>query len=444
MSKIHFPSRVFKHLFVILIISCISCKENEKAKQIGQMEAFAEMVAADVKPLALSEAMDTEIVDKLLGEAENIAEKYGIFVYREPELIHTDLFDKSISSGKEVLIFHKENALQAYFDLKHILDMGEIDPEAAARRFGRLLGYPPAHINELLAKNTTFRTLSDFGIQATNIFLYYSDLEQATLFYGDVLGMELLSDYEFAKTYRAAPDALITLVDAALGRHKAEEPKTVAIALLTDQLPEWYAYLQEKEVEIKYTYKPKENNAHDGFVAVDPEGYLLEFETFKQHPENEKLMPQLQKFAPFKTENAEIAAGLGFYGAVTWMYYEDLQEAKRFYEEKIGLTLIVDQGWAKVYQASETGYIGLVDEKRGMHNYTEKKGTSIAFVVDNLEAWYTYAQQYAPFALKREMYTGAEDRYKAFVGIDPGKYFLEFNTYLGHDDNARLFEVLHK
>ncbi|MBW3469220.1 glyoxalase [Arthrospiribacter ruber] len=408
------------------------------------MEAFAEMVAADVKPLALSEAMDTEIMDKLLGEAEKIAEKYSVSVYREPELIHTDLFDKSISSGKEVLIFHKENALQAYFDLKRTLDMGEIDPEAAARRFGRLLGYPPAHINELLAKNTTFRTLPDFGIQATNIFLYYSDLEQATLFYGDVLGMELLSDYEFAKTYRAAPDALITLVDAALGRHKAEEPKTVAIALLTDQLPEWYAYLQEKEVEIKYTYKPKENNAHDGFVAVDPEGYLLEFETFKQHPENEKLMPQLQKFDPLKTENAEIAAGLGFYGAVTWMYYEDLQEAERFYEEKIGLTLIVDQGWAKVYQASETGYIGLVDEKRGMHNYTEKKGTSIAFVVDDLEAWYTYTQQYAPFALEREMYTGTEDRYKAFVGIDPGKYFLEFNTYLGHDDNARLFEVLHK
>ncbi|TVP53526.1 MAG: VOC family protein [Mongoliibacter sp.] len=407
------------------------------------MEAFAEMVAADVKPLALSEPMHAKDVDNLWSEAQEIAEKYGIGVYREGNLVPTQLFPIEVAQGKEVLIFHKENALQAYLDLKESMASGN-NQQAEARRFGRLLGYPPHYINQLLAKHSDFRTLPDFGIKATNIFLYYKDLSRAEDFYGNLLGMEKVSDYEFAKTFRVSEDAFITLVDAELGRHKAEEPKTVAIALLTDQLPEWYDFLQEKEVEIKYTYKPKENNAHDGFVAVDPEGYLLEFETFKQHPENEKLMPQLRRYPALPTALNAHPLELGFYGTVTWMYYEDLQEAERFYEEQIGLPLIVDQGWAKVYQASETGYIGLVDEKRGMHNYTEKKGTSIAFVVDNLEDWYAYSQKHAPFTLEREMYSGKEDRYKAFVGVDPGKYFLEFNAFLEHEDNTRLFEVLSK
>ncbi len=432
-----------RYLFLFLMIFCLACEKGEKSMLLGQMEAFAEMVAADVKPLALSEPMHAKDVDNLWSEAQEIAEKYGIGVYREGNLIQTQLFPAEVAQGKEVLIFHKDNALQAYLDFKESMASGN-NQQADARRFGRLLGYPPHYINQLLAKHSDFRTLPYFGIKATNIFLYYKDLPRAEDFYGNLLGMEKVSDYEFAKTFRISEDAFITLVDAELGRHKAEEPKTVAIALLTDQLPEWYDFLQEKEVEIKYSYKPKENNAHDGFVAVDPEGYLLEFETFKQHPENEKLMPQLRRYPALSTASHAHPLELGFYGAVTWMYYEDLQEAERFYEEQIGLPLIVDQGWAKVYQASETGYIGLVDEKRGMHNYTEKKGTSIAFVVDNLDDWYAYSQKHAPFTLEREMYPGNEDRYKAFVGVDPGKYFLEFNAFLEHEDNTRLFEVLSK
>ena len=55
-------------------------------------------------------------------------------------------------------------------------------------------------------------------------------------------------------------------------------------------------YLQKRS-SIKYEYKPKENNAHDGFVAIDSEGYLWNLK-FKQHPENEKLMPRLQNTMP--------------------------------------------------------------------------------------------------------------------------------------------------
>lgn len=405
------------------------------------MKAFAEMVAADVKPLALSEPLSKEDVDKLFEEALIIASEYGIEVFREIDLIQTQLFPSDLAEGKEVLIFHRPDALKAYRDLKKTIQTGR-NGEAEARRFGRLLGYPPHYINQLLAKNTDYRSLPDFGIQGTHLFLYYNDLNIAKQFYSETLGLEIISDYGFAATVKITDDAWLTLVDASVGRHKADEPKTVAIALLTNHLSEWYLYLQKEGVPIKYEYKPKENSAHDGFVAIDPEGYLLEFELFKQHPENEKLMPLLPKYDAVSGATGKWSKSEGFYGAVTWLYYEDMLEAEAFYEEKIGLRLIVDQGWAKMYQVSETGFIGLVDERRGMHSFTEQKGTSVSFLVKDLEGWYDYVKTQDPFPLERELYTGKEDRYKAFVGIDPGKYFLEFNQFLEQVDNKRLLELL--
>ncbi|EIM76415.1 glyoxalase/bleomycin resistance protein/dioxygenase [Nitritalea halalkaliphila LW7] len=369
-------------LLCFLVLGCQS--DAEKIKRLGQLSAFMEMVAAEVKPIALSAPMTPSELDEIWEEATRMAEEAGVELYREPSLIRTLLFPTGAGADREVLLVYKGNALAAYLDLKEHQE--QLEEEQVARRFGRLLGYPTTYVNTLLATNSSFRSLPDFGIQGTNIFLYYEDLPAAEQFYGELLGLEKVSDYGFAQTFRIAQDAFLTLVDATIGRHQSDEPKTVAIALLTDALPDWYTYLQAEGVEIKYPYKPKEGAAHDGFVVVDPEGYLLEFETFKQHPENEVLLPQLRRYAPLELHSVGSTSRKGFYGAVYWMYYEDLQEAALFYTETIGLPLRVDQGWAHVYQASETGYIGLVDERRGMHRFTEKKGASMALLVADWEA----------------------------------------------------------
>jgi catechol 2,3-dioxygenase-like lactoylglutathione lyase family enzyme len=429
--------------FLFILSACSEKNEDLKHQHLGTIKAFAEMVAADVKPIALSEPLTTNEVDDLWEEALEIAKKYEIEVYREKDLVKTILFPEDLTAGKEVLILFKKESMDAYLDLKKSIRSGT-NELMAARSFGRLLGYPNHHINKLLAENTSFRTLIDFGIEGTNIFLYYKDLEKARIFYNETLGLEILSDYGFAVTLKIARDAWVTLVDAEIGRHKADEPKTVAIALLTNHLSEWYAYLQDKKVPIKYEYKPKENNPHDGFVAIDPEGYLLEFEMFKPHPENEKLIPKLPKYDASSSATGKWNIKEGFYGTVTWLYYQDMQESEKFYEETIGLKQIVDQGWAKVYQVSETGYIGLVDERRGMHNFTEKKGTSISFILNDLDGWYEYVKTYEPFPIMKDMYSGKEERYKAFVGMDPGMYFLEFNRFLPHPDNDKLLQSMKK
>jgi len=298
-------------------------------------------------------------------------------------LIVTDLFPADVAAGKDVLLIYNGTTLDQYQNLKKdkevLVENEEYEGksrEAIARRFGRLLSYPPYRLNELLAGNTDFRTMNDFGIQASNVFLYYRDLDRATQFYAQTLGLELLADYDMATIFRLSTSSYLILVDAEKGMHTAEEPKTVALALLTDQLAEWYDYLQAQKVPIKYTYKPRTGNAHDGFVAIDPEGYLLEFETFKQHPENERFVPILNQnktlFPPANQENS-VPEGLGVSASITWLYYKDLLAMEGFYKEVLGLELVADQGWTKIYKVTNSSFIGLVDERRGMHSFTKKR-----------------------------------------------------------------------
>ena len=136
--------------------------------------------------------------------------------------------------------------------------------------------------------------------------------------------------------------------------------------------------------------------------------------------------------------------GIYLKSAVTWLYYKDLPAMQDFFQDVLGLDFIVDQGWTKIYQVSKTGFIGLVDEKKGMHKYTEKKAVNVSFILDDLEAWFEYVKYNKPFELRsNELEVGPEMKYKAFVGYDPEGYFLEFDQFFPHDENVRLMKYLH-
>lgn len=287
-----------------------------------------------------------------------------------------------------------------------------------------------------------------FGITANNAFFYYDDLERATAFYTETLGIKLAADYGFAKILHIAPTSYLVLVDGTKGMHTTDEPKSVAMALITDQLDEWFAYLDARDVEMKYGYEPIEGRPHHGFVILDPEGYYLEFERFNEHPENASLMPMLEQAETMAVEpNPQLGApaGLGFKATVLWLYYQDMQGIQRFYEDKFGLTLTVDQGWTKTYRTSPTGLIGLVDETRGMHNFSPQKAVTVSFFTDSLDNWFEHVRDSHAFELRSTDVSNDESgRFRAFVGYDPEGYYLEFDTFLAHDLNTDLIESLRR
>ncbi len=443
-SNMH-TSRILPFLLIGFFACQTKLDINEKSYALGGIGAFSEMVNAGVKTLALSATLTPDEMDAFVKEAEEVAKRNNCKIYRESDLIITDLFPEDVALGKDVLLIYQGNTLDAYLTLKkdqqQMIDTDTYDKKAQeeiARRFGRMLSYSPQKINQLLAENTDFRTMSDFEIEASNVFLYYDDLAKATRFYTLVLGLELVADYGMATIIRVSNDGFIILVNAAEGMHTSAEPKTVALAMLTDDLPGWYDHLKSNKVPFRHQYNPKEGGPHNGFVVIDPEGYLLEFETFKQHKENEMFLPDIKNVPGIKTSH-----GLELNGIITWVYHKDLAGMQQFYENVLGLQMVIDQGWAKVYKVSSSGFIGLVDEKRGMHSFTEDKGVTLSFWLNDLDGWFEYVKQNHSFELRSEkLEEGPEGKYRAFVGYGPEGYYLEFDRFYKHTQNDRLLEIL--
>ena len=295
-------------------------------------------------------------------------------------------------------------------------------------------------------ENQAVKVAGTREIIASNAFFYYKDLQAAERFYNDILGLETVADYGFAKILRLARASYLTLVDAKSGMHSADEPKTVAIALITDQLDEWYQYLTDKKVPMRSGYNPAAGRAHHGFVAYDSEGYYLEFERFNVHPENERLLPLLatmQTIYPKPGSPTQCPGNLGFKATVLWLYYRNMDDIQKFWGEVMGFPQVVDQGWAKIYVASSTGFIGPVDGARGMHSWTEKKAVTVSFITENLNEWFGHLQQQKAFSLSSQA-IGDEERAGArvFFGSDPEGYILEFDTFLDGKANGRLLQLL--
>lgn len=75
---------------------------------------------------------------------------------------------------------------------------------------------------------------------------------------------------------------------------------------------------------------------------------------------------------------------------ITFLYYADLPRAMAFYEDVLGLTLAIDQGWSKIYQVTASGYVGLVDEAHGSHRAHPVKPVQICMRVADVDAWCAY------------------------------------------------------
>ena len=78
---------------------------------------------------------------------------------------------------------------------------------------------------------------------------------------------------------------------------------------------------------------------------------------------------------------------------LTFFYYDDLPKAVAFYEQVMGLSLIVDQGFCKIYEITPQSYIGLVDAEHGTHKPSPAKPVILSFVTPEVDGWYAHLQK---------------------------------------------------
>jgi len=113
--------------------------------------------------------------------------------------------------------------------------------------------------------------------------------------------------------------------------------------------------------------------------------------------------------------------------AITFLYYRDLPRAMRFYQDILGLPLAIDQGWCKIYRICPNAHVGLVDEARGMNTWQPIKTVQLCIRVEDVDAWYAYAQEENLDALS-ELFVSDALGIRAFVFNDPEGYQIEIQT----------------
>jgi len=134
---------------------------DRRSYNLGAIGAFAEMVDAGVKRLALSAPLSPAEMDVLMEDARRIAADHTVEVYRETDFLVTDLFPAELTEGKHVLLIYRGATKQEYLDLKatrqRMIESDSYDAAAraaVARRLGSLLSYTEEKIDALLAAST--------------------------------------------------------------------------------------------------------------------------------------------------------------------------------------------------------------------------------------------------------------------------------------------------
>ncbi len=108
-------------------------------------------------------------------------------------------------------------------------------------------------------------------------FIFTDDLAKTSHFYHNVLKLESVLDQGTCQIFRISQDGFLGIC---YRQKVSSQHNDVILTLVTDQVDEWYQYLQEQNINIENSpaYNPKYNIYH--MFLRDPNGYLLEIQEF--------------------------------------------------------------------------------------------------------------------------------------------------------------------
>ena len=132
---------------------------DHRSYQLGIMGGFAEVVKLGVKKLALSEVMSPEEMDDIMDDALVVAKRNGVECGARPiswsPTCIQPMSPRASTCYSFILATRATGTWPSNPTKRKLVAAGEYKGaarEEIARRFGRLLSYPEAVIDDLLAK----------------------------------------------------------------------------------------------------------------------------------------------------------------------------------------------------------------------------------------------------------------------------------------------------
>ena len=114
---------------------------------------------------------------------------------------------------------------------------------------------------------------------------------------------------------------------------------------------------------------------------------------------------------------------------ITFLHTRDLAGTARFYEDKLGLRLVLDQGGCRIYQVCGTAYLGFCQRESAPE---QPRGVILTLVTDEVDEWYRLLLEEGVAFDKAPAHNPAYGIYHCFLR-DPNGYLVEIQQF---DDPA--------
>ncbi len=117
---------------------------------------------------------------------------------------------------------------------------------------------------------------------------------------------------------------------------------------------------------------------------------------------------------------------LTFEQQVTFLYTADLARSAAFYEDKLGLPLVLDQGACRIYRVQGDAYLGFCTRQDAAR---PTEGVIITLVSSDVDGWYEYLRSQGVSFEKPPALNPKFNIYHCFLR-DPNGYLLEIQSFL--------------
>lgn len=118
----------------------------------------------------------------------------------------------------------------------------------------------------------------------------------------------------------------------------------------------------------------------------------------------------------------------------TFLYFENLQGARKFFDEVLCLQVVYDPRWACVWRTGANSFLGAVDSTRGAMEVIprEKGGVLVSLTVRDIEQVYNELKAAYQFEELSPIRFNPDIGLKSFIFTGPEGYkfeIQEFTTY---------------
>ncbi len=111
---------------------------------------------------------------------------------------------------------------------------------------------------------------------------------------------------------------------------------------------------------------------------------------------------------------------------VTFLYTADLVQTAAFYEQTLGLPLVLDQGACRIYRVRGDAFLGFCTRDDAPRN---PQGVILTLVSQDVDGWYERLRSQGAAFEKPPAHNPKFNIYHCFLR-DPNGYLIEIQTFL--------------